>query len=190
MTNQTRSKRQMRGYSMLELLVVMGIISLLSAFAAPSLVGTYRNYQMDDAATQVAGIIKFARYEAVRQNKPLNCTITTVNGYTAMYADSNGDSVINPGEKEIKFGGTAGLVTAGSVPSAAALNAKVQAGSLTTINPTNGSISFDGRGAKTTAGVSVYWVGNANYGWRAVTVMPSGSVQVWSYATGTWTQLS
>lgn len=190
MTKQMKSRRLMRGYSMIEVLVAMGIISLLSAFAAPSLVTTYRNYLLDDAASQVASTIKFARYEAVRQNQSLFCSITPVNGHSAIYVDANRNATLDPGEKEFLLTGMAGLADSASVSGANALPAVAHVAALTTINPSNGSITFDGRGAKTTAGVSVYWVGNANFGWRAVTVMPSGSVQVWSYATGTWSQLS
>jgi prepilin-type N-terminal cleavage/methylation domain-containing protein len=188
----TKCKRKTRGYSILELLVSMTIISIFSAFAVPSLLRTYRSYQMDDAASQVAALVKFARYEAVRVNKPLNCTIRVVNGQVAIFSDTNRDGNISPGEREVLLSGNGTVVTAASIPSVAALTNLVGAGALTTVNPTTGSlITFDGRGAQTApVGASVYWVGNVNYGWRAVTVMPSGSIQVWSYATGTWVQLS
>jgi hypothetical protein len=103
-----------------------------------------------------------------------------------------GNGALDPTERRILFPANSPgtLVTAGTVPSSGTLAAVVAAGALTTINPNNGNTTFDGRGAKTTAGASVYWVGNAVFGWRAVTVMPSGSVQVWSFATGAWVQLS
>jgi hypothetical protein len=107
-----------------------------------------------------------------------------------MFTDDNNDGVAQGTERQVVLNGLATLVTSSTVPSSGSLAAVVNAGALTTISPSNGTLTFDGRGAKTSVGVSVYWVGNANYGWRAVTVMPSGSVQVWSYATGTWQQLS
>jgi Tfp pilus assembly protein FimT len=186
----TKSKSQMRGYSIVELLVSMGIIMTLSAFAVPSLVRTYRNYQIDDTATQVAGQLKFTRYEAIRRNNVISCVDTTQNGYLTMFTDNNNDGIAQASERQIVLSGIATLVTSSTVPSSGSLAAVANVSAVTTISPTNGTITFDGRGAKSTAGVSVYWVGNATYGWRAVTVMPSGSVQVWSYATGTWTQLS
>jgi prepilin-type N-terminal cleavage/methylation domain-containing protein len=189
----TNFKRQTRGYSIVELLVSMAIISTLSAIAVPSLMRTYRSYQMDDAASQVAAELKFTRYEAIRRNDPTKCLNNTQNGYLTMYTRNLNapDDNVHPNEKQIMFSGSATLVDAASVPSSASLPAVVGSGiTLTTMSPTNGTLTFDGRGAKSTAGVTVYWVGNANYGWRAVTVMPSGSVQVWSYATGTWTQVS
>jgi prepilin-type N-terminal cleavage/methylation domain-containing protein len=182
----------MQGYSVVELLVSMAIISIFSAFAVPSLLRTYRSYQMDDAASQVAGMVKFARYEAVRVNKPLDCTVRVINGQVAIFSDVNRNGTIDPGERQVLLSGNGTVVTAASIPNVAALTNLVGAGALTTVTPTTGSlITFDGRGAQTApAGASVYWVGNVNYGWRAVTVLPSGSVQVWSYATGTWVQLS
>ena len=190
MKKQNESKSRMRGYSIVELLVSMGIISVFSAIAVPSLLRTYRSYQMDDEASQVAGQLKFTRYEAIRRNNVMTCLDNTQNGILTMFTDDNGDGVAQATERQIVFSGNATLVNAATVPSSGALTAVVNAGPLTTMSPTNGTITFDGRGAKSTAGVTVYWVGNAIYGWRAVTVMPSGSVQVWSYATGTWTQLS
>jgi prepilin-type N-terminal cleavage/methylation domain-containing protein len=180
----------MRGYSIVELLVSMGIIAIFSAFAVPSLVRTYRSYQMDDAASQVANQLKFTRYEAIRRNNVMTCVDKPQNGYLTMFTDYNGNGTVQGSEKQIVFSGSATLVDSASVPSSGALAGVVNAGTLTTMSPTNGTLTFDGRGAKSTAGVSVYWVGTANYGWRAVTVMPSGSVQVWSYATGTWKEVS
>jgi prepilin-type N-terminal cleavage/methylation domain-containing protein len=180
----------MRGYSILELLVSMAVISILSAIAVPSLLTTYRSYQLDDAASQVAGQLKFTRYEAIRRNNVMSCLDKTQNGYLTMFTDYNNSGTVQASDRQVLFSGLATLVDSTAVSSSGSLATVVSAGTLTTISPSNGTITFDGRGAKTTAGVSVYWVGNANYGWRAVTVMPSGSVQVWSYATGTWTQLS
>lgn len=183
------STRSCRGYSIVELLVSLGIISILSAIAAPSLVKSYRSYQMDDAAGQVAGMVKFTRYEAIRRNNTLNCVVIVVNGQTAVFSDDNSNGTIDAGEREVLLSGPATLVASSAVSGASALPAAVNAGALTTVNPATGVISFDGRGAKTTAGANVYWVGNANYGFRAVVVLPSGSIEVWSYATGAWQQL-
>jgi hypothetical protein len=156
---QSKSKRQMRGYSIVELLVSLGIITALSAIAVPSLVRTYLN--------------------------------NIQNGYLTMFTqDPTANANVNANERQIVLNGPGTLANSGAVPSSGALPAVVNVGALTTISPSNGTVTFDGRGAKTTPGVSVYWVGNTTYGWRAVTVMPSGAVQVWSYATGTWQQLN
>lgn len=198
MKKQTESTKQQYGYSVVELLVSMALISIFSVMAAPRLIGTYRAYQMDDMASQVAAQIKFTRYEAIRRNNVTNCLNSpqaAQGGLLTMYTQDPKapNANVQPNEKQMVFSATAPatLAAAGAVPNSASLTSAVNGGALTTVPPANGSITFDGRGAKTVpAGVSVYWVGNAVYGWRAVTVTPSGSVQVWSSATGTWKQLS
>jgi Tfp pilus assembly protein FimT len=182
----------MRGYSLVELLVSMGIIFTFSAFAVPSLVRSYRSYQADDAASQVAAELKFTRYEAIRRNSPTNCLDKTQNGYLTMFTQDPkaANANVNANEKQIVLTGPATLLTSGNVPNSGALTNAAGAGALTTISPSNGTLTFDGRGAVVGVGASVYWVGAANYGYRAVIVLPSGSVQVWSSATGTWQQLS
>ena len=192
------SQNGSHGLTTLELVVSLGIALAISAIAIPSITKTVRVYQLNDAASQVAGILKFTRYEAIRRNNAINCLDKPQNGTLTMFTDnvaaggaSNG--VVDASERRIIFPATAvaTLVDSATVPNSASLTAAVNGGALTTMSPSNGTISFDGRGAKTVpAGTSVYWVGNAVYGWRAVTVMPSGSIQVWSDATGTWKQLS
>jgi len=195
---QIKARKQQYGYSIVELLVSLAIISIFSALAAPRLIRTYRSYQMDDAASQVAAQIKFTRYEAIRRNNVtlcLNSPQAAQGGLLTMYTrdiKAPNDNV-QTNERQIVFAANAlaTLAAAAAVPNSGSLAAVVNAGALTTVAPANGSITFDGRGAKTApAGGSVYWVGNAVYGWRAVTVLPSGSVQVWSTATSTWRQLS
>ena len=197
MTKQIKRTSQQRGYSIVELLVSLAVISILSALAAPSLVRTYRSYQMDDVASQVASQIQFVRYEAIRRNNAIQCLnnpqgaqgLLTIFGVDPKAPNNN----LQTNERRMIFAANAiaTLATSAAVSNSGSLAALVNAGTLTTVPPTNGTVTFDGRGAKTApAGVSVYWVGNAAYGWRAVTVMPSGSVQVWSSATGTWKQAS
>lgn len=173
----------------MELLVSMAVISILTAIAAPSLLSTYRNYQMDDAAAQVAGMVKYTRYEAIRRNNTMNCVVKVVNNQVAIFSDDNGNGNIDLNEREVLLSGSATLVDSSAVGSAAALSGPVGAGALTTVNPATGVLTFDGRGAKTTAGASVLWVGSAVYGFRAVVVLPSGAIETWSYATGAWQQL-
>ena len=198
MKKQIKARKRQYGYSIVELLISLAVISIFSALAMPRLIGTYRSYQMDDAASQVAAQIKFTRYEAIRRNNVtlcLNSAQAAQGGLLTMYTrdiKAPNDNV-QTNEKQIVFAANAvaTLAAAAAVPNSGSLAAVVNAGALTTVAPANGSITFDGRGAKTApAGGSVYWVGNAVYGWRAVTVLPSGSVQVWSTATGTGRQLS
>jgi len=71
---------------------------IISAVALPSFMRAYRTYQLDDAATQVAGILKFTRYEAIRVNvpaaTPLKAQILQSAAGTYVFADSNNNGTV------------------------------------------------------------------------------------------------
>jgi len=113
-----------------------------------------------------------------------------------VWSDSNGDGIEQPTEKQILLNVNATLVPEAAVPSAAALATAIGVATTTAINPASDSVKFDQRGAVSPSAVYVIYVGNlstSNSGFRAVVVLPSGSVQVWTYAGGAsnvWQQLS
>jgi Tfp pilus assembly protein FimT len=186
------------GLSTLELVVSVGIAMVVSAIAIPSITKAVRVYQLNDAATQVAGVVKLTRFEAIRRNTPVSCVTSqaTANGPANLWSDSNGDNVEQGTEKQILLGVSATLMPEAAVPSAAALAPAVGVPTITALNPASDSVRFDQRGAVTPAGVYVIYVGNnagADGGFRAVVVLPSGSVQVWTYAgsaSAVWQQLN
>jgi prepilin-type N-terminal cleavage/methylation domain-containing protein len=188
--------RVTRGFSIVELVIAVAIALILSAIAIPSMKRTLRGYQTNDAANQVAGIVKFTRFEAIRRNSPVTCVNAqnVANGPTTIWSDDNGDNVAQSTEKQILLSRSTNLQPAGAVPSTGALAAAVGAGALTAINPTNGNITFDQRGAVVPPGLYVFYVGNStppDVAYRAVIILPSGSIQVWTYnGGGTWVQLS
>ena len=186
------------GLSTLELVVSVGIALVISAIAIPSITKAVRVYQLNDAATQVAGIVKLTRFEAIRRNTPVSCVTSQAiaNGPANLWSDTNGDNVEQGTEKQILLGVNATLMPEAAVPSSAALAPAVGVSTITALNPASDSVRFDQRGAVTPAGVYVIYVGNISVtdgGFRAVVVLPSGSVQVWTYAgsgSAVWQQLS
>jgi len=198
--NSPKRKSRMRGFSVLELMVVVTVIMVVSAVALPSFMRAYRTYQLDDAANQVAGVLKFTRYEAIRLNvtaaAPLAArTLVTAAG-TNVYTDSNNDGALQITENQILFSRNVTLVAAGTPPGG--LAAAVGVAALTNIPVTTGVIAFDQRGAVVPAAVNVLYIGNTslpNLGNRAVVVLPSGSIQTWTTdvsadIVGNWRQLN
>jgi Tfp pilus assembly protein FimT len=194
---------RMRGFSMVELLVVLGIIMVITAVTLPSFMQAYGAYQLTDRANQVATIIKFTRYEAIRTNvaaaTPLKAQFLQTTAGTYAFTDSNNDGAVQNTETQTLFSGRPNLVSAGTPPNTAGLTTAVMgpaAGVAPLTNPsiTNGSINFDARGAVTPIAVNVLYVGNTalpNLGYRAVVVLPSGSVQIWTTdPSGNWAQLN
>ncbi len=188
-----------RGLSALELVVSVAIILVISSMAISPITKTLKTNQLNDAANQLAGIVKFTRFEAIRRNTPIKCVNSQGGAYTqaSIWSDDDGDGVEGPTEKQILLGPNATLVPAGVVPNTGALAAAANIPTLTPISPSSDAIKFDQRGAVVASppAVYVFYVGNTSPdgGFRAVIVLPSGSVQVWTYAGGTgnaWQQIS
>ena len=188
-----------RGLSVLELVVSLAITLVIAGMAISPITRTLKTYQLNSAANQVAGIIKFTRFEAIRRNTAIKC----VNSQSAAYAEANiwadndGDGVEGATEKQILLNPNATLVSAGVVPNTSALAAAANIPTLTPISPGSDAIKFDQRGAVVASppAVYVFYLGNTSPsgGFRAVIVLPSGSVQVWTYAGGTgnvWQQIT
>ena len=68
-TAMSRGRGMRRGHTLLELLVVVSVLAVIAAIAAP---GFNNNDEaaLDRAASQVAGAIRFAHSEAIRTGEP------------------------------------------------------------------------------------------------------------------------
>src|SRR5712691_10245669 len=89
------------GFSMVELVVSMTVLLILTAIAIPELIRSLRTYQLNDAATRVADMLKFTRFEAVRQNKQINFLMQQPSaGVWLIGTDSNVNNTIDVTEKQ------------------------------------------------------------------------------------------
>jgi type IV fimbrial biogenesis protein FimT len=196
---QPVSGKAERGFSVTELVVTVAIGLVLMAIALPAFMKAYRSYQLTGAASQMADILRLTRYEAIRRNTWENCVIgpsTTDAGMTVVFADMDNNSLQNGSEKMILLGASGNLVDAGSVPGTTSLIATAVGGPVATPSPTGSSVRFDARGAVVPPAanvlVTVFYLSGSNpdAGYRAVILMPAGSIQIWSGDTnGNWQQL-
>ena len=189
-----------RGFSLVEVVIALAVILILSAVAMPAFITAYRNYQLDDATTQFAGLLKFTRFEAIRLNKTVNCVIqqvASVPPVTNIWADSDvggiPDGIEDPNEKQLIFSGTVNLVPPAAVPNVAGLAGAV--GVATLADGTATLFGFDRRGAVNPANqVYAFYLanqGDTSIGSRAVVLLPSGAIQVWKAdSLGTWISIS
>jgi prepilin-type N-terminal cleavage/methylation domain-containing protein len=188
------------GFSLVELAVSLAVILVISAVAIPVMVRTLRVYQLNSTANQLASIIKFTRFEAIRRNRQVSCRIVQNGANWQVWADSNDNFLADGPEPQMFVTGSDTLLPAGSAPSPAAIIAALGPGvtglTLTPRSGANGEIRFDQRGTSVgTNTIYVLYLGNAadqSFGYRAVLVLPSGVVQVWtaSLLTGDWKRLS
>lgn len=171
--------------------MVLMVATIIFAIAIPELMQTYRNYELTDGATRVAGVVKVTRFEAIRRNIAVNAVLQATGGGATIWADSNGDGIEQATESQTLLNGGLNFSSAASVPNTAGLAAAVGIPALTVLSPNDTTtVGFDSRGAVNPAGVYVLYVvltGVGSAGYRAVILLPSGETQSWSAdAAGNW----
>ena len=192
-------RRRMAGFSMVEMAVSLSVLLILTAIAIPSLMRSFRTYQLNDAAARLGDMLKFTRFEAVRQNRQVSFRMQQSGTAWVIGVDSNFNGTIDVNEKQEVIDGFATLLTSGTAPSPTAIIAALGGASLTTLSGNPGSVTFDARGAirvggNVSATIFVFYIGSVadpEFGYRAVILLPSGSTQIWTAQSGgTWQQIS
>lgn len=195
-----RRRSRSSGFSIVEMAVSLTVLLILTAIAIPSLMYSFRTYQLNDAATRVSDALKFTRYEAVRRNTQVCFLMQGGSGSSWIIGtDSNCSGTFNANERQQVISGFAALLGSGVAPSPTAISAALGGATLTTKSGSNGSITFDARGAIRVGGnvsktIFVFYIGSTTdpeFGYRAVVLVPSGNIQIWTApAGGPWQQVS
>ena len=180
----------------MELAISLTILVVLSAMAIPSILQSLRSYQLNDAATRLSDILKITLFEAVRRNKRVDLCIQQNGAYWNVWTDADQDGVMEPTEKQSMVYGFATLLPPTGMPGTGPITATL--GGVTVLDSSksgsNGTITFDARGAVTTLTAYIFYLGNAlnpQYGYRCVILLPSGATQIWMAPPGgTWQRLS
>jgi len=187
------------GFSMVELAVSMTVLLVLTAIAIPSLVRSFRTYQLNDSAGRVSDMLKYTRFEAVRRNTQVSFLIQASGAGWIVGVDANGNTAIDASEKQEVIAGFATLLPGGVAPAPTAITAALGGAALNILPASSTSVTFDARGAirsggSVTANIYVFYIGsvtNPEFGYRAVVLLPSGSTQIWTAPTaGPWQQVS
>ena len=176
----------------------MSIMLILTAIAIPSLMRSFRTYQLNDAATRLSAMIKFTRFEAVRRNTQINFLMQASGTGYLVGTDSNNDGTLQATEKQELIAGFATLLPSGVAPAPTAITTALGGATLTTLSGSNNSVTFDARGAirvggAVSASIFVFYIGSVSdpeFGFRAVILLPNGSTQIWTAPNGgIWQQV-
>ena len=89
--------RNQSGYSLIELLTVIGILAILAAFALPDLIGWRNKAQLGRAARDVYSSFQKAKLEAIRRTA--SCAVTFDATSYKVFVDSNQNLVLDAGEQ-------------------------------------------------------------------------------------------
>lgn len=98
-------KQNKKGFTLVELAVVVGIIAIVVAVTAPFAIAWLPNYQLNSAARNLNSALQTARTLAIKQNTTVNVVFNnTVNpGFYFIDIDQSG-AVDQPGEYRIDLG--------------------------------------------------------------------------------------
>jgi len=204
---RTRRSR-IAGFSMVEMAVSLTVLMILTAIAIPTLMRSFRTYQLNSAAAGLSDMLRFTRFEAVRRNslEYFDFNNPSGPGWVVWTPSSNGSTSPLVTEKQILITGFATLLPAGGSPGppspaaiATALGVSVSNLNANTLSGSTGKVTFDARGAirvngSVSSSVFVFYIGSATnpeFGYRTVIQLPSGSTQIWTAPNGgPWQQSS
>ncbi len=146
------------GFTLVELLLAVGLLAVLAAFAAPSFADLTRRHRVDALKDSFIASIQFAKVEAVRLGQPVvlrriePCPEATAAGDWRcgwqVFADANGNQKLDPDETLLQASARplhTQLRKAGAVnPAAVALDARgqvTQSGTRIEIHPEGDDMS-------------------------------------------------
>jgi prepilin-type N-terminal cleavage/methylation domain-containing protein len=104
----TKAERQggssARGFSMIELIVVVTIALIIAAIALPNLISAWYDIQLRSAASQVADLMQQTRMLAAKNNATYSVRFDIANGVQRVYIDRNNNGALDAGEPYIELG--------------------------------------------------------------------------------------
>lgn len=97
---------RIRGFSILELLIVIFIVMVVAAITIPNVLQAVSNIKLRSSAGGLAGLMQQARILAAKNNATYDIKYGTLNGATIAYVDLNLNGSYDVGEPLAQFSGT------------------------------------------------------------------------------------
>jgi prepilin-type N-terminal cleavage/methylation domain-containing protein len=206
----THKHKNDRGFSLLELLIVVAILVTVAAITVPRVMNTISDLKLRYVAQNFSGLLQSARMQAVRKNTFYMVQPTTLaSGDAAYYASVRGQAYVsgnsNPADNDpvlpIGNGITVHIGTGSGAPN----EGTITCGSGCLFNAGSDDPSFNARGLPCIGVVNgtscpqnpgqgyVMFVSKpsltGNINWAAIVITASGHIQIWTCdGSGNWIQ--
>src|SRR3989442_13839375 len=106
------SKIQQRGFSMVEVVIVLTVVLILAGVAIPNIATAIANVRLRGAASDLSGLMQSARLVAVKNNATYTVLFNPTSTLLGAYLDLNNNGSFDTGEPMIQFGGSVSKVAA------------------------------------------------------------------------------
>lgn len=170
--------------------MTLAIGLIMVSMALPMLVGAVQNYRLNSLVQQTANFVELARYTAIRRNAPVSMLQKVQSGNTVLFIDSNGNGTLDAGEPMLMLPSDMQIANGQSLtPDPASIGIQPLQDFAGTITfDYRGTVNFPTGGATGAYFLALGYTNQAQYGCRAVTVIPMGQTKLWrAPAGGTWT---
>ena len=188
------SMKSRKGFSLLELIVVVGILLAVAAMSIPNMMSVVANARLHAGLTNVSGVLQNCRMLAVKQNRTMTARITTErSGIIAYIKAATDKSGLKASDPQVQWEAPIRAVdepTGVGAPSA--LDSDVLG-----FKPETGAPSFNSRGLPCVYDSGscpnkgfVYYFKDTRQsgrnGWAAISISPAGRIKKWFWNGSAW----